>query len=186
MLGEVIIELNNGERNSTDNLDKCKGKSGVWALIGKKCEEDEWICLNVGINKDIKTEISQDIEYMNIKDEIISKNYINRFGEFLFSYNDYANNHYRSKLYKEIKEKYSKLKFICIGWGIDDNEERRKIEDHFAWMTRAKYWKNGGSFQNVPKKGKYDFDEIEAKHVVDNNLKQKLQKIIEKYEIQRG
>ena len=186
MLGEVIIELDNGKRNSTDNLDKCKGKSGVWALIGRNNEEDNWICLNVGINKDIGTEISLDIEYMSIKNKIINKDYINRFGELIFSYNDYEYDHYRSEIYKDIKEKYSKLRFICIGWCIDDNNKRRNVEDHFAWMTRAKYWKNGGSFQNVPKKGKYDFDEIEAKHVVDNNLKQKLQKIIEKYEIQRG
>ena len=74
MLGEVIIELDNGKRNSTDNLDKCKGKSGVWALIGKNCEKDRWICLNVGINKNIGNEICQDIEYMNIKNKIISKN----------------------------------------------------------------------------------------------------------------
>ncbi|MGP1612597.1 MAG: hypothetical protein ACTTG8_05855 [Catonella sp.] len=50
-------------------------------------------------------------------------------------------------------------------------------------MTRAKYWKNGGSFQNVPEKGKCDFDEIESEHVYDNNLKQKLQKIIDQYKI---
>ena len=186
MLGEVIIELNNGERNSTDNLDKCKGKSGVWALIGKKSEEDEWICLNVGVNKDIGKEICLDIEYMNIKNKIISKNYINQFGELIFSYNNYEYDHYRSEIYKDIKEKYSKLRFICIGWCIDDNKERRKIEGHFAWMTRAKYWRNGGPFQNVPEKVEYDFDKIESEHVYDNNLKQKLQKIIEKYDIQRG
>lgn len=184
MLGEVIIELDNGKRNSTDNLDKCKGKSGVWALIGKNCEKDRWICLNVGINKNIGNEICQDIEYMNIKNKIISKNYINQFGESLFSYDDYANNPCRSKLYKEIKEKYSKLRFICIGWCIDDKKEREKIEGHFAWMTRAKYWRNGGPFKDDPAKKKYNFDEIEANHVNDNDLKQKLQIIIEKYEIQ--
>ena len=186
MVGEVIVDLKNGEISGSNNLENYKQISGVWALIGRNNEEDNWVCLNVGVNKDISTEISLDIEYMNIKNKIIRKNYTNQFGEKLFSYNDYEYDYYRSEIYKDIKEKYTKLRFICVGWCIDDNGERKKIEKHFAWMTRAKYWRNGRPYKNMPEKGKCDFDEIEAKHVNDNNLKQKLQKIIEKYEIQRG
>ena len=186
MLGEVIIELDNGKRNSTDNLDKCKGKSGVWALIGRNNEEDNWICLNVGINKDIGTEISLDIEYMSIKNKIINKDYINRFGELIFSYNDYEYDHYRSEIYKDIKEKYSKLRFICIGWCIDDNK-RRNVEDYFAWQTKAKYWRNGKPFK---KQTTINIDEKRKEHVdnsnIDIKIKNYVEEIIKKYNIKQN
>lgn len=121
--------------------------SGVWALFGKsKHNPQDWICLQVAKAKDIFAEVKVDCNLINSSDEIClsERTYINQFGEKCFPYYEYSS--CRKQLYRSIRDTFSDLTFVCVGLE-DDSKARAKLESDFAWLTCAKFWRNGGSFK---------------------------------------
>lgn len=59
-IGEIIYEEHNGVVK-TPFKNECIGMKGIWALYGKKNENSDYVCLNVGKGKDIGIEIIYDL-----------------------------------------------------------------------------------------------------------------------------
>lgn len=117
---------------------------GVWLLIGENAESKSPISLQVAQSKDIGAEILDDSKDLSYEKPLpVLKDYVNKFGEKQFEYEDYpcwsAKN-----LYHEIACNYKRLKFICIAAGpsFDKKEFREKIEKYVAYATLCKYWRD--------------------------------------------
>lgn len=116
-------------------------KSGIWALFGKK--GDVFECLNVGKCVDVGREILYDVSCMhNITlREDGNEDYINQFAEFCdFKYRKGQTQEY---LYPHISNiHYDDIMFVYVY-----NESDMRKEKEFAWLTHAKFWRNGSVFK---------------------------------------
>lgn len=119
------------------------GKSGIWALFGKKGEEFE--CLNVGKCVDVGREILYDVSCLHnlTLREDGNEDYINQFAEFCgFKYRKEWTREY---LYPHILNlHYDVIMFVCVY-----NESDMRKEKEFAWLTHAKFWRNGRLFESI-------------------------------------
>lgn len=117
------------------------GKSGIWALFGKKGGVFE--CLNVGKCVDVGREILYDVSCMHnlTLREDGNEDYINQFAEFCdFKYIKERTQEY---LYTHISNlHYETIMFVYVY-----NESDRCKEREFAWLTHAKFWRNGSVFK---------------------------------------
>lgn len=138
-----IYEEKNGEviHNEIRNY---IGIPGIWALFGKKRELFE--CLNVGKCVDVGREILYDVgclhnlHNLTRDDWKVGDEYINQFAESCgFKLKKGQTQEY---LYPHIKLHYDTIMFVYVYNKSDLNKERE-----FAWLTHAKYWRNGGGFK---------------------------------------
>lgn len=123
-----------------NNIRDYIGKEGVWALFGTR-DEGIFRCLNVGKNVNVGGEISYDVKCMDniIFREDGNREYINQFAEDCgFKYGKKTQEY----LYPYINLKYNTIMFVYI-----HNESDLKIEKEFAWLTHAKFWRNGRPFK---------------------------------------
>lgn len=114
------------------------GKKGVWTLYGKKNEDDEYICLNVGKSVNVGEEILLDLSYLHfvLPDNKGSKEYINQFEEGPFF--KYQGGKTREYLYPYIAKKYNYLQFRYVA-----DENNLKTESKYAKENHALLWRNG-------------------------------------------
>ena len=116
---------------------------GVWVLVGRK--DNQWYSLNVGMTTNILKEVEID-KYRLSKHKQDRRDFINQFGEFVFSMPYYPDD--KQLLYLEIAKEYKDLAFLCVAKGEDlDEPKRKQIEKYVAYLTKAKYWRNGGSYK---------------------------------------
>ena len=119
------------------------GKSGIWALFGKKGEVFE--CLNVGKCVDVGREILYDVSCLHnlVIREDGNEDYINQFAEFCdFKYRRERTQEY---LYSHILNlHYDVIMFVYVY-----NESDIRKEKEFAWLTHAKFWRNGSVFKTT-------------------------------------
>lgn len=117
------------------------GKAGVWALFGKKRGGFE--CLNVGKCVDVGREILYDISCLHNLTLLEDGNeeYINQFAEMCgFKYKKKWTQEY---LYRSISTlQYEAIMFVYVYNESDINKEKE-----FAWLTHAKFWRNGSAFK---------------------------------------
>lgn len=137
---KIIYKEENGNVTINEILSYI-GKTGVWALFGKKKESYE--CLNVGKCVDVGREILYDISCLHnlvlLKDG--NEDYINQFAER-------CNFKYKKKWTQEYLYPYiSSLQYEAIMFVYVYNESDMNKEKEFAWFTHAKFWKNGSVFK---------------------------------------
>ena len=104
--------------------------------------------LNVGVtvNTELLTEVAKQFASY-VEGEIFKtdgmKRYINQFGEDCGF--DSADGMTQEYLYPYIKTKgYNALLFLLV-----HDESNREVEKILAWITHAKYWRNGKSFESI-------------------------------------
>lgn len=119
------------------------GKSGIWALFGKK--GDVFECLNVGKCVDVGREILYDVSCLhnlNLREDG-NEDYINQFAEFCdFKYRKERTQEY---LYPYISNlHYNAILFVYLY-----NESDIHKEKEFAWLTHARFWRNGRVFKTI-------------------------------------
>lgn len=123
---------------------------GVWALFGRRNDviDDRWYCLQVAETNCVKSEVEKD---MNLIDSELDEGrkefeYVNQFGEFLFSYPAYPSA--REYLYsKYMKKQFKEFQFVFI-CEERDRTIRRNIEKEFAYRANAVYWRNGRPYKS--------------------------------------
>lgn len=124
-------------------------RNGVWALFAKEKNTDnkQWICLQVGKSKGILTEIKGDLFRIFAAEEakLVDVRFINQFGEEIPG--DFVKKYPRDvdQIYKFISEQFKDFVFMEVASNVSD-EERTEIERCFAWIVKARFWRNGGSF----------------------------------------
>lgn len=174
---ENVIAQWNEQSEKVELIIKPEKVPGVWILIGKekKRYKSPWVCLQVAQTKNSGREIVKDISYLNLKDKnnqpvqiSNEKNYVNQFGEFMFSYDEQLNR--RKILYKKIDEKYEFLTFICVayGEGLEDDKLRKNIEKYVAYKTLCLYWVNGRPYKKG--KGEEEIKAIKDKCKLESNI----------------
>lgn len=116
-------------------------KPGIWALFGKK--EGVFKCLNVGKCVDIGREILYDVSCLHnlTLPEDGDEDYINQFAEFCdFKYRKKQTQEY---LYPHISNlHYDAITFVYV---YNESDIRKEVE--FAWLTHARFWRNGRVFK---------------------------------------
>lgn len=135
---EIIYWESNKGIEKENNIPNYFDKPGVWALYGKK--KDGYVCLNVGKCKAIGQEILYDVACFHLKNNCVEadRDYINQFKEKCgFKYKSGLTQEF---LYPHIRNaKYEEIVFVLISKTSDS-----KMEHDFAWITKAKFWRNGG------------------------------------------
>lgn len=137
---KIIYEEENGKA-TINEVYRYIGKAGVWALFGKKGEGFE--CLNVGRCVDVGREILYDISCLHnlTLPQDGNEEYINQFAELSgFKYKKKWTQEY---LYPFI----STLQYEAIMFVYVYNESAINKEKKFAWLTHAKFWRNGSAFK---------------------------------------
>lgn len=146
-MGEIEIIYKEGTE-CINNIWNYIHKAGVWALFGQK--DGQYECLNVGKSVDVGYEVLYDISCLHnleVKKKG-TKLYINQFGEDCeFYYDDGLTQEY---LYPHINHKYKKIIFVQVYHKSD-----RGVEKVLAWLTHAKYWRNGKPFEKSKEDGYY-------------------------------
>ncbi len=118
-------------------------KPGVWACYGikKDAPDNEWVCLNVGENADIGTEMRLDREYSRGKFNHRDGIYKNYKGDEVFTFvrpkNEPVNR--RERVWYDIGEKFNCLYFVIVSESSDE-DERLRIEEQYARAHDALYW----------------------------------------------
>ena len=113
MVGKVIIEQKD-KIITINSIAQYIEQEGVWALYGRKKDEDNWECLNVGKCKDVGKEILYDLgclHYLPFRNDG-KKPYINQFKNACNF--KYKKGQIQEYLYSYIAKEYFKLKFIYI------------------------------------------------------------------------
>ena len=130
MVDQVIIEQKD-KIITINSIAQYIEQEGVWALYGRKKDEDNWECLNVGKCKDVGKEILYDLgclHYLPFRNDG-TEPYINQFK------NDcnlkYKKGQTQEYLYSYIAKEYFELKFIYIHHKSD-----LKVEKEYAKKTR--------------------------------------------------
>lgn len=132
------------EENSKVTVNKVYNyieKQGIWALFGKKGGVFE--CLNVGKCVDVGREILYDISCLHnlTLREDGDEDYINQFAESCnFKYTKKRTQEY---LYPHI----SNLHYDAIMFVYVYNKSDVYKEKEFAWLTHARFWRNGSVFK---------------------------------------
>lgn len=124
-------------------------RNGVWALFAKEknTNNKQWICLQVGKSKGSLTEIKGDLFRIFAAEEakLVDVRFINQFGEEIPG--DFVKKYPKDvdQIYKFISEQYKDFVFMEVASNVSD-EDRTEIERCFAWIVKARFWRNGGSF----------------------------------------
>ena len=142
---EIIIETKSNQI-VTNNIAKYFNKQGIWALFGKKSEEKDWVCLNVGKNKNVGREILYDLGCLFFVPCLKGghEKYINYSKKYCgFKYNKGL---VQEHLYSYIATKYSDFVFIYVHKNAD-----LKFEKKFAKEQNALYWRNGRPYKTESK-----------------------------------
>ena len=166
------VDPNEQEKSFKDYLVEVEepGKSfnkspGVWLIIGtdKDPEKPQPICLQVAGTNDVWGEMKDDIGLLNDdcypKPELVKKNWVNQFGEYQFSYFDYADQG-RKMLYHFIASHYKDINFVCVDCGEQYYQKnktgnRYELEKYVAHSTFSKFWRDGKPFdKGCPDQGK--------------------------------
>lgn len=127
MVGKVIIEQKD-KIITINSIAQYIEQEGVWALYGRKKDEDNWECLNVGKCKDVGKEILYDLgclHYLPFRDDG-TKLYINQFKNAC-NFN-YKKGQIQEYLYSYIAKEYFELKFIYIHHKSDLKVEKEYAE----------------------------------------------------------
>lgn len=145
MYKEIIIEIES-KKIVTNNIANYFNKQGIWALFGKKSEEKDWVCLNVGKNKNVGREILYDLGCLFFVPCLKEghEKYINYSKKYCgFKYN---NGLVQEHLYSYIATKYSDFEFIYVHKDAD-----LKFEKKFAKEQNALFWRNGRPYRTESK-----------------------------------
>lgn len=143
MVGKVIIEQKD-KIITINSIAQYIEQEGVWALYGRKKDEDNWECLNVGKCKDVGKEILYDLgclHYLPFRNDG-TKPYINQFKNACNF--KYKNGQIQEYLYSYIAKEYFELKFIYIHHKSD-----LKVEKEYAKKNRAIFWRNGRPYEST-------------------------------------
>lgn len=142
-MNDIKIIYKKDSENITNKVHNYIGISGIWALFGKKGEVFE--CLNVGKCVDVGREILYDVSCLynltpdNLPD---GDEYINQFAESCgFNLKKGQTQEY---LYPHISKHYDTIMFVYVYNKSDSHKERE-----FAWLTHAKFWRNGSVFKTA-------------------------------------
>lgn len=141
---EIIIEIKCNQI-VTNNIAKYFNMQGVWALLGKKEDNKDWVCLNVGKNINIGREILYDLGCLFFVPflEDGNKEYINYSEEYCgFKYNSGLVQEY---LYPYIAKEYYELRFIYL-----DEVANLDSERDFAKKNKALFWRHGRPYKAEP------------------------------------
>ena len=113
-------------------------------MYGRKKDEDNWECLNVGKCKDVGKEILYDLgclHYLPFRNDG-TEPYINQFKNACnFKYKKGQTQEY---LYSYIAKEYFELKFIYIHHKSD-----LKVEKEYAKKNKAIFWRNGRPYKST-------------------------------------
>ena len=143
MVGKVIIEQKD-KIITINSIAQYIEQEGVWALYGRKKDEDNWECLNVGKCKDVGKEILYDLgclHYLPFRNDG-TKPYINQFKNACnFKYKKGQPQEY---LYPYIAKEYFELKFIYI-----HDKSDLKVEKKYAEKNRPIFWRNGRPYKST-------------------------------------
>lgn len=142
MSNETIIIEQKYNKININFIDKYINKEGVWALYGKK-DEDNWECLNVGKCKDVGKEILYDLGclyYVPFRKNG-TEEYINQFKKKCGF--KYQKDQVQEFLYPYIATKYHALKFTYI-----HDKSDPKVEKEYAEKNKAIFWRNGRPYKN--------------------------------------
>lgn len=143
MVGKVIIEQKD-KIITINSIAQYIEQEGVWALYGRKKDEDNWECLNVGKCKDVGKEILYDLgclHYLSFRNDG-TKPYINQFKNACNF--KYKKGQIQEYLYSYIAKEYFELKFIYIHHKSD-----LKVEKEYAEKNRAIFWRNGRPYEST-------------------------------------
>ena len=143
MVGKVIIEQKD-KIITINSIAQYIEQEGVWALYGRKKDEDNWECLNVGKCKDVGKEILYDLgclHYLPFRNDG-TKPYINQFKNAC-NFN-YKKGQIQEYLYSYIAKEYFELKFIYIHHKSD-----LTVEKEYAEKNRAIFWRNGRPYEST-------------------------------------
>ena len=143
MVDKVIIEQKD-KIITINSIAQYIEQEGVWALYGRKKDEDNWECLNVGKCKDVGKEILYDLgclHYLPFRNDG-TETYINQFKNACnFKYKKGQPQEY---LYPYIAKEYFELKFIYI----HDKSDLKK-EKEYAEKNRPIFWRNGRPYKST-------------------------------------
>lgn len=143
MVGKVIIEQKD-KIITINSIAQYIEQEGVWALYGRKKDEDNWECLNVGKCKDVGKEILYDLgclHYLPFRNDG-TKPYINQFKNACNF--KYKKGQIQEYLYSYIAKEYFELKFIYIHHKSD-----LKVEKEYAEKNRSIFWRNGRPYEST-------------------------------------
>ena len=143
MVGKVIIEQKD-KIITINSIAQYIEQEGVWALYGRKKDEDNWECLNVGKCKDVGKEILYDLgclHYLPFRNDG-TKPYINQFKNACNF--KYKKGQIQEYLYSYIAKEYFELKFIYIHHKSD-----LKVEKEYVEKNRAIFWRNGRPYEST-------------------------------------
>lgn len=142
-IGEIIYEEHNGVVK-TPFKNECIGTKGIWALYGKKNENSDYVCLNVGKGRDIGIEIIYDLgcfHFIPFNEDGTSR-YINQFGDDCgFSYKPNQSQEY---LYPYLAIDYKYIKFVYV-----HKDNKLSKEKEYANREKAAYWRNGRPYKSA-------------------------------------
>ena len=145
---KIIYKEENGKATINEIVNYIDTQ-GIWALFGKK--GDVFECLNVGKCIDVGREILYDVSCLHnlVLHKEGNEEYINQFAEFCdFKYRKKCTQEY---LYQYISSlHYDAIMFVYVYDKSDIYKEKE-----FAWITHARFWKNGSSFKLI-KEGYYE------------------------------
>ena len=135
-----IIYSKLGDGTEINNIWNYICKQGVWALYGKKDLNSKYICLNVGKSVDIGREILYDVACMHFLTQSGNgtQEYINQFGEYQ-GFNSESG--WTQEYLYPILDEYVEKIFVYVY-----DKSCSQHEKEFAWLTKAKYWRNGKAF----------------------------------------
>lgn len=142
------IDTTKWSEEKENNIAQYKNVPGVWILVGKEQANTPLVCLQVAQTKDIGREVARDISYLKTEaSHSAPKEYVNQFGECMFSYENYPSR--TEILYKKMAEKYRHFALICVAHGekLKDDRLRKNIEKYVAYKTLCPYWVNGGQYK---------------------------------------
>ena len=143
MADKVIIEQKD-KIITVNSIAQYIEQEGVWALYGRKKDEDNWECLNVGKCKDVGKEILYDLgclHYLPFRNDG-TKPYINQFKNAC-NFN-YKKGQIQEYLYSYIAKEYFELKFIYI-----HDKSDLKVEKEYAEKNRPIFWRNGRPYEST-------------------------------------
>lgn len=164
MKEEIILESNIEELSRKVLCNEIYNRPGVWALYGKKNEE-QWTCLEVAKTANIKTEINSAIYILitpeNPKCKKCTETYRakRKFENISAEFNVHKckrcehtdnlrlkswkrNPRYIDKYKHMIEQGYKRLKFICVCMSEEmyNDKSRKEVERNYAKENTPLYW----------------------------------------------
>lgn len=138
-----IIYKEENDKATINEVDNYIDTPGILALFGKK--GDVFECLNVGKCIDVGREILYDVSCLHnlVLHTEGNEEYINQFAEVC----DFK---YRKKWTQECLYQYiSRLHYEAIMFVYVYDKSDMYKEKEFAWLTHARFWKNGNAFKSI-------------------------------------